>query len=474
MKTKDDRPEQAAPSASSRQALRRRAEEKAMSLEPQELESLSPEETRQTLHELRVHQIELEMQNDELRRRQVELDAARARYFDLYDLAPVGYVTLSEQGLILEANLTAATLLGVARVALVKQPFHRFILKEDHDIYYLHCKQLFETGAPQVCEMRMLRADATPFWVRMEAAVTQDGESRATICRAVMSDVTARKQVEAEKAELEAQNRQLQKAKSLSIMAGAIAHHFNNQLGVVIGNLDLAMMELSQGSRPHANITAAMKASNKAAEISGLMLTYLGQSFDKYEPLDLSEACRWSLPMLRAAMPKDVVMETDLPSPGPVISTNANHIQQVLTNLLTNAWEAAGEGRGSTRLSVKMVSRADIPATHRFPQNWQPQDAAYASLEVTDEGCGIAEKDIEMLFDPFFTSKFTGRGMGLAVVLGIVRKHSGAITVESKPGRGSAFRVYFPMYAEEVDKAAQAPERRRSQDAAGRRRGGIA
>ena len=473
MKTKDDRPEQATPSASSGQDLRRRAEEKAMSLEPQELDALSPEETRQTLHELRVHQIELEMQNDELRRAQAELEASRARYFDLYDLAPVGYVTLSEQALILEANLTAATLLGVARVALVKQPFSRFILKEDQDIYYLHRKQLFETGASQVCELRMLCQDGTSIWALFEATVAQD-DAGTPVCRAAMSDITAHKQAEAEKAELEAQNRQLQKAKSLSIMAGAIAHHFNNQLGVVIGNLDLAMMELSQGSMPHANITAAMKASNKAAEMSGLMLTYLGQSFDKYEPLDLSEACRWSLPMLRAAMPKDMVMETDLPSPGPVISTNANHIQQVLTNLLTNAWEATGEGRGSTRLSVKMVSRADIPATHRFPQNWQPQDAVYASLEVTDEGCGIEEKDIEMLFDPFFTSKFTGRGMGLAVVLGIVRKHSGAITVESKPGRGSAFRVYFPMYAEEVDKAAQAPERRRSQDAAGRRRGGIA
>ncbi len=102
-----------------------------------------------------MHQIELEMQNEELRRPQAELDAARARYFDLYDLAPVGYCTLSEKGLILEANLTAATLLGVARGALVKQPISRFILKEDQDIYYLHRKQLFETGEPQTCELRI-------------------------------------------------------------------------------------------------------------------------------------------------------------------------------------------------------------------------------------------------------------------------------------------------------------------------------
>ncbi|MEI6308742.1 MAG: PAS domain-containing protein, partial [bacterium] len=107
--------------------LRKAAEEKARSLEMQELEALSPEETRQMLHELRVHQIELEMQNEELRRAQEELNISRARYFDLYDLVPVGYCTLSEKGLILEANLAAATLLGVSRGALVKQLISRFI-----------------------------------------------------------------------------------------------------------------------------------------------------------------------------------------------------------------------------------------------------------------------------------------------------------------------------------------------------------
>ncbi|MBU1184311.1 MAG: PAS domain-containing protein [Proteobacteria bacterium] len=127
---------------------------------PEDLETLSPEATRQLLHELRVHQIELEMQNKELCRTQGELEASRARYFDLYDLAPVGYVTLSEKGLILEANLTAAGLLGVARGALVKQPLTRFILPEDQGIYYRHREQLFETGAPQVCEMRLAKKTA--------------------------------------------------------------------------------------------------------------------------------------------------------------------------------------------------------------------------------------------------------------------------------------------------------------------------
>src|ERR1035437_7886549 len=139
----------ASPEAGSGQALRRRAEALAGERTgemPENLEVLSPEAARRTLHELRVHQIELEMQNEELRRTQADLEVSRARYFDLYDLAPVGYFTLSEQGLILEANLTAAKLFGMARSALVKQPLSRFVLPEDQDIYYLHRKALLETG----------------------------------------------------------------------------------------------------------------------------------------------------------------------------------------------------------------------------------------------------------------------------------------------------------------------------------------
>jgi PAS domain S-box-containing protein len=175
--------------------LRERAEEQSRAGEAKTQEMLSPEAARQALHELRAHQIELEIQNEELRRTQAELEALRDRYFDLYDLAPVGYFTLSEKEVILEANLTAAGLLGVARSALVKQRLTRFILPEDQDIYYRHRKQLFETGAPQVCEFRMLRADAAPFWARMEAIAVQDADG-APLCRAVMSDTTERKRSE--------------------------------------------------------------------------------------------------------------------------------------------------------------------------------------------------------------------------------------------------------------------------------------
>jgi PAS domain S-box-containing protein len=177
--------------------LRQRAEEQARTMEPISPSTQTPEALEHMLHELRVHQIELEMQNEELRRAQAEIEDGRARYFDLYDLAPVGYCTLSEKGLILEANLTAATLLGVVRSALIKQPLSRFILKEDRDIYYLHRKHLFETGEPQQCELRLVKPDGAPFWAQLTgtAAQGQDGE---LVCRVVVSDIAGRKRVEDE------------------------------------------------------------------------------------------------------------------------------------------------------------------------------------------------------------------------------------------------------------------------------------
>lgn len=200
----DKRPEQAA-------KLRRLAEERVLAewrFSQQEGEALLPASTREALHELRVHQIQLEMQNDELRRIQEELATARARYFDLYDLAPVGYCTLSDQGLILEVNLTATVLLGVARSTLIKQPFSQFVLKEDQDIYYHHRRQNLETDAPHVCELRMVKADGTSFWVHLASSHTPQTHG-ASEYRLVMSDITERKLTEEALDKREAQYRQV-------------------------------------------------------------------------------------------------------------------------------------------------------------------------------------------------------------------------------------------------------------------------
>ncbi len=320
----------------------------------------------------------------------------------------------------------------------------------------------------KLTEYLAIKKDNSLFYIDVNSTVLLDSNGNPESILYVERDITERKRTEADKENLESQNRQLQKSESLGRMAGAIAHHFNNQLQAVMGNLELAMMEeLPQGVNPSERLVSAMQAACKAAEVSGLMLTYLGQTPGKHEPMDLSEACRQSLTLLQAAVPKGMTLKADFPSSGPVIRANAGQIQQVLVNLVTNASEAAGENQGAISLAVKTVSQANIPASKRFPIDWQPRESVYACLEVADTGCGIPDRNIENLFDPFFTTKFTGRGLGLPAVLGIVRALHGAVTVESEPGRGSVFRVFLPVSAEEVTNSPVKADKAREIEAGG-------
>jgi PAS domain S-box-containing protein len=221
-------------------------------------------------------------------------------------------------------------------------------------------------------------------------------------------DTTDRKQAEEEKAKLEIVHQQLHKTQSLNRMAGAIAHNFNNLLGAVIGNLELAIDDLHRDSEPAKCLAGAMHGALKAADISGQMLTYLGQPTGGKIPLDLSEICSQTLTLLQAAAPVGLMFKDDFPIPGPNITANANQIQQVLTSLFTNASEAVGDIQGVIDLHVKTVSLAGIPGKNRFPIDWQPQDKTYACIQVVDSGCGISDEDIANLFDPFFSTKFQG------------------------------------------------------------------
>jgi PAS domain S-box-containing protein len=196
--------------------LRWRAEEIAREQggpSPKALSTLSRAEALKLVHELRVHQIELKMQNDELCQAQADLTATRERYFDLFNLAPVGYFIVSHEGRILETNLTGVTLLGVPRAALVKQPITRFICKEDQDVYYLHRRELLATGKAHTCELRMVKADGVALWVRLTAttqapgAGSGHGTGGSPTSRVVLSDISEQKQIEEDKAKLDARLR---------------------------------------------------------------------------------------------------------------------------------------------------------------------------------------------------------------------------------------------------------------------------
>lgn len=234
----------------SAQTLRQRAEEKSRFDESSALKTLSLKDAQLLFHELRVYQIELEMQNEELRRAQHELGASRARYINLYDQAPVGYLTLNEQGVIEEANLAVATMFGVPRNALLEKPISEFIFREDQDAYCLHRKKVYEESEVQDWEMRMVRADGSLFWARLLATPAQDGEYLIAL-----HDITKRKRTEDALRESELRFRSYF---DLGLIGMAITSldkrwvQFNDQLCSIFGypREELASMTWAQNTYP--------------------------------------------------------------------------------------------------------------------------------------------------------------------------------------------------------------------------------
>ncbi|MDA3896672.1 MAG: ATP-binding protein [Desulfobacteraceae bacterium] len=413
--------------------LRRRAEkiDRETSL-LENIDNLSPAEIKQMLHELRVHQIELKMQNEELRTTQEDLAASRERYVDLYDFAPVGYITLSEEGIIRESNLTAAGLLGLTRKALIRQPLSRFIIAEDQNSYYLHRKKLFESGEPQACELRLVTSAGESFWALLSATIAE--RNGAPVCRMVMSDVSERKK-------LEAQLQQAQKMESIGTLAGGIAHDFNNILSSIIGFTELSLDDVEQGSPLEENLQEVFTAGIRAKDLIGQILILSRQDAFEFMPIPINPVAKEAVKMLRSAIPASINIQGNICDKQLVVQANPTQIHQVLINLATNANHAMSETGGVLMVDVDYVSFDEISENI----NLTPGD--YARITVSDTGTGINKDHLEKIFEPYFTTKAVGKGsgLGLSVVHGIVRSHKGDITVSSAPGKGTTFHVYLPL-----------------------------
>ncbi|WP_028581780.1 hybrid sensor histidine kinase/response regulator [Desulfogranum japonicum] len=441
--------------------LRQQAEARLFEWEKLLPAPLDLESSRRLLRELRVHQVELEIQNEELRRFQEELEESRNRYKNLYNFAPVGYLTIDAAGLIVEANLTAAALLGVEGGTVVGQPITRFIFPDDQDVYHHHRAAILETNERRSCKLLMLRNNHQSFWARLETVPVGENGPGPPTCWIMLSDIDRGMRLAEEARHLESRSRQQQKTESLECMAGAIAHYFNNQLTIVMGNLDLAVKYLPRDTESREFILSAIDGAKKAAEMSGSMLTYLGQTNSSHEPVDLAATCRDVLETLRPFIPKTTSLAADLPTDGLIINANAGQIGQVVDNLVTNAWESQRGSEGTVEVRIEAVKSVDIPETHRFPVDWQVCESVYACLEVADTGCGLDATEIDRIFDPFYSSKFVGRGLGLPLVIGIVRSHNGGVTVVGKKDKGSVFKVFLPVYREKwASSSAVFPEKR--------------
>jgi PAS domain S-box-containing protein len=241
--------------------------------------------------------------------------------------------------------------------------------------------------------------------------------------------------------------RQAQKLESLGVLAGGIAHDFNNLLTAILGNLNLAQMKLSPESPALPNLENMERTVLKAAELTKQMLAYSGKGRFLVKPHDLNQVVQEMTHLLQVSISKKVHIHYDLAPDLPIIEADAAQIQQVVMNLVTNASEAIGDREGIIGIATRRLVLGQAALQSSFAgQNLEP--GAHAVLEVSDTGSGIAPEIMDRIFDPFFSTKQSGRGLGLSAMQGILRGHRAGIQISSVPGRGSTFTLLFPIGAE--------------------------
>lgn len=257
-------------------------------------------------------------------------------------------------------------------------------------------------------------------------------------------DRTGYRRAERERERFRNLNYQLEKSRSLDRMAGAIAHHFNNQLHAVLLSLQIASDELPDDSEVVHLLQSARTAAESAASVSGKLLTYLGLAHPTLKPVQLSTLCNRVISSLAETAPAGVRLDLSIAPATPSIMGKEALLEQALQALVTNAWESCNKPVHDIRITLDTVQREDIGRAKFFPATFSPHAETYVRLGVSDHGGGINPQDHDRIFEPFFSSKFVGRGLGLPMTLGIARSHDAAIQLESKPGRGSTFWMYFP------------------------------
>ena len=265
----------------------------------------------------------------------------------------------------------------------------------------------------------------------------------------ILSDITERKRAEEERRQLEVRMQNSQRLESLGVLTGGIAHDFNNLLVAILGNADLALLDMAPHAPYRGWIEQIKLAARRASELTNQMLIYSGRGSHTAEAVDLKVLVAEMAKLLRASISKKVVLNRECADEVLLVDADASQIRQVVMNLIINASEAIGDERGTATIRIGEVDVDEEIASRTFIGEDLPE-GRYVSLEVADTGCGIEAAARSKLFDPFYTTKFAGRGLGLAAVLGIVRAHRGAIEVRSQVNQGSTFRVLLPAVESSV------------------------
>lgn len=359
------------------------------------------------------------------------------------DAAPIGIFRLDAGGHVVSANREACRALGYSREELQSLTIFDFDPAVTPERWAAQSTAALPPGAHTFNSVHR-RKDGSLFPV--EISVKQFHFEGELYSVSFAKDVTERVNAEQERARLEARMLQAQKLESLGVLAGGIAHDFNNLLMTILGNLELASCELPASAGATPMLGDAQRAAQQAADLCRQLLIYAGKGTSKIEPTDLGKLLREQAHMLEVSASKSTRLLLNLADELPLINADVSQLRQVFMNLIINASDAIGQAPGViTITTAQLVCERDYLEGVNSAHPLAP--GPYITVEVSDTGCGMDADVRSRIFDPFFSTKTAGRGLGLAAVRGIVSKHGGGIRVYSEPGKGTTFRLLFPVPA---------------------------
>ena len=363
-----------------------------------------------------------------------ELEKAQMERFISAIPGSVAITTADEEGLVLWANEEMAAKVGLPVSEIVGQPIGRFYANNESRLDLL--ERVRALGGIRDYEFEAKSGDGTTYWARASVTLM---EYQGRLCTlGIVEDVTDVKQQQQTL-------RQVQKLESLGVLAGGIAHDFNNLLVAIMGQSSLAMAKLDEFHRARPHIEKAVSATKRASALTRQMLAYSGKGQFEVSPLDINELIDENYHLFEVSVPKQIQFDVQMSPTLPQVRGDAAQMQQLVMNLLINASEAMNGSHGEIRVrtGVKRVSAEnDILYTKFTGTRLSP--GRYVAISVTDTGSGMDDETLAHIFDPFYTTKSTGSGLGLAAVLGIIRGHNGGLLVDTAPGEGTTFEVVFP------------------------------
>jgi PAS domain S-box-containing protein len=402
----------------------------------------------------------------ERKRAEEALKQSEERFRSLFQNSADIVVILDVNGLVSYDTPSFSRILGYPHGHLLGRNPLDLIHPDDVEKVALDLGDVYQNrndGTPT--EFRFRKADGT--WIFLEA-IGNNLQDYPGINGLVITarDITERKKAEDLRFEMERRLLHAQRLESLGVMAGGIAHDFNNLLMAILGNLDLAQLDLTPVSRSRPFIDHAMVAARRAADLTNQMLAYSGKGRFDLKTFDLSELVEEMSHLLKASISKTVTLNLQTARDLPSIKADPGQIQQIIMNLIVNASEAIGDAPGVVTITTDSLECMEDCLKQSLLKD-KPETGTYVLLEVKDTGCGMDKETMDRLFDPFFTTKFTGRGLGLAAVSGIITGHKGAIMVDSEPGRGTAIRVLLPVSGDPPVKTLRESANTKAKDSGG-------